>query len=577
MICGFLVLALCASVNVYAQTNYYVSPTGSDANAGTSLATPWQTIEHAAAYATPGSTVHILAGTYAEIIHINVSGTFGNPITFRNYQQDVVSLIAPASPIPSPFTALILIENRSNIVIQGLTIRSLTCPFANGILVRSNPGTPMENITLRNLKIRNIGFTTNLQEPFDQSDNAHGIEVYGQGHGATDALRNVVIDSCEVFHNINGYSENITLNGNIDGFSITNCSVHGNTNIGIDVAGNFIDSVPPAFNHARNGLVARNMVFDNRSTKAKCAGIYCDGCWNTTIERNISHHNQAGIAVGCEQNGTTDSVIVRNNFVYLNDQSGIEIGGYNPNTTGIVRNSVVRNNTCFHNDLSDQHDELIIHKVDHCQIFQNIFYSDSDLLFQIDNLSPQNYTSDHNLFFTQQGSSATALVNDRGSTMSFLSYLAGTGKDAASIFANPALVDTVAPDLHLQSTSPARNAGDVNFVHAAAEKDIDGENRAVGIVDIGADEDQVGDFLMDGSLGNAGIFIYPNPATETITLLLDGRARAVDVRLYNMLGELVQQSQVSAVGQFGIANLPRGSYFLTIDQRPGVGIIFMKR
>src|SRR5467141_574996 len=62
---------------------FYVSTTGNDVNNGTSLSTPWRTIQKAMNSATPGSTVNILAGTYNERLTLGVSGTAGNYITFQ--------------------------------------------------------------------------------------------------------------------------------------------------------------------------------------------------------------------------------------------------------------------------------------------------------------------------------------------------------------------------------------------------------------------------------------------------------------------------------------------------------------
>ena len=61
-------------------TDYYVSPSGSDSNNGTSLSTPWQTLSHAndnfvlgSGVGGIGTTIHVQAGTYST--HINPCGT----------------------------------------------------------------------------------------------------------------------------------------------------------------------------------------------------------------------------------------------------------------------------------------------------------------------------------------------------------------------------------------------------------------------------------------------------------------------------------------------------------------------
>src|SRR5689334_9873609 len=47
---------------------YYVSTTGSDNNNGTSLSTPWRTINKAAQTMVAGDTVYIRGGTYRESV-----------------------------------------------------------------------------------------------------------------------------------------------------------------------------------------------------------------------------------------------------------------------------------------------------------------------------------------------------------------------------------------------------------------------------------------------------------------------------------------------------------------------------
>ena len=45
--------------------NYYVSPTGNDANDGKSTSTPFQTLQKAANMTAPGDTVYLMDGTYS--------------------------------------------------------------------------------------------------------------------------------------------------------------------------------------------------------------------------------------------------------------------------------------------------------------------------------------------------------------------------------------------------------------------------------------------------------------------------------------------------------------------------------
>ena len=67
-------------------TNYYVSPTGNDANDG-SLQNPWATIQHAASVATAGAAVHVAPGTYSGAITTQTSGTATARIRFLSDVQ----------------------------------------------------------------------------------------------------------------------------------------------------------------------------------------------------------------------------------------------------------------------------------------------------------------------------------------------------------------------------------------------------------------------------------------------------------------------------------------------------------
>jgi parallel beta-helix repeat protein len=63
-------------------TTFYVSPSGSDTNSGTS-ASPWRTIQRALKSLTAGQTVVVAAGTYGERDYTVNSGTASAPITLK--------------------------------------------------------------------------------------------------------------------------------------------------------------------------------------------------------------------------------------------------------------------------------------------------------------------------------------------------------------------------------------------------------------------------------------------------------------------------------------------------------------
>ncbi|AIW84320.1 polysaccharide Lyase Family 9,YwoF [Bacillus mycoides] len=77
--------------NVTSETDYYVSPAGSDLNPRT-FDQPFATIQKAANVAKEGSTIYIRSGVYNQKVRVTHSGASGATITFQNYQDEKVIL-----------------------------------------------------------------------------------------------------------------------------------------------------------------------------------------------------------------------------------------------------------------------------------------------------------------------------------------------------------------------------------------------------------------------------------------------------------------------------------------------------
>jgi hypothetical protein len=71
---------------------YYVSTDGSDSNSGTTLGSPFRTIQKCANVARAGDTCFIRGGVYRETVVPGRSGTSSAPITFAAYDDETVTL-----------------------------------------------------------------------------------------------------------------------------------------------------------------------------------------------------------------------------------------------------------------------------------------------------------------------------------------------------------------------------------------------------------------------------------------------------------------------------------------------------
>ena len=366
-----ILLLLFWKVTTFSQ-NFYVDKnhsSASDSNAG-SEALPWATIQHAANSATPGSTVHIKAGTYYETIWLNVSGTAGNYITFTNYGSDVVNIDGGSTGMQ---TLLFAIFDKDYIKINGLNFQNATGNFSSGIYIAEGS----DFIEITNNKISNIHFSNNALDPVTPTTNVNPFVVYNEF--GSDSCSDIIVTGNEISDCRTGFSESLTLSGNVENFLVANNTIHDVTNIGIDIAGGYGVSSDPATDMARNGSVTGNTTYNCVSSYAVSAGIYVDGGQNVLIEKNTSYQNGRGFEVGCEQVGhVTTGIIVRNNLAYKNLEAGIGIGGYDftNGNTGKVTDSQILNNTFYNNNTSNiWNGELLVEYTENCTIENNIFSS----------------------------------------------------------------------------------------------------------------------------------------------------------------------------------------------------------
>jgi len=92
----------------------YVSPTGNNANDGTTVASAWLTISKAASTVSPGTTVYVRSGVYHEAVTITVSGSNSSTgwINFQNYPGENPIVDGTGLTVPTSDTGLFFIQNR---------------------------------------------------------------------------------------------------------------------------------------------------------------------------------------------------------------------------------------------------------------------------------------------------------------------------------------------------------------------------------------------------------------------------------------------------------------------------------
>jgi hypothetical protein len=483
------------TTNVSSNANYYVSTTGNDKTGNGSLSSPWATITHAInTVGGAGVTINVRAGTYHEHVLINKSGSASvGYFILRNYDYPATATINGGSiPIGTTGYAYGLVDvvgasnKPSYITVDGFEIYNYTTTNDNltpaGIHVEGS-GT---NIQLLNNYIHHI-WNTGKASTHDgtcgtPSPQAFGLVVVGAV--GSSPLTNITISGNTLTDLKTGCSESLTVNGNINGFTISHNSVHNNSNIGIDaIGGEGVASGYHQYNgspndQARNGEISDNTIYSIHSNSlgrsgpyglnCYCAdGIYLDGSAEMVVERNNVYDVDLGIEVtgeGAAQNTTNN--VVRDNLFFYNSYVGISIGGQG--TPGGSSNSTILNNTTWSNGVTGASGPLgefaTGTKLTGTNLVKNnIFYASSVSGTLVNAVTTSTISLNHNLYYALN--SSENWIWGSNTYTSFSSYQTGSTQDANSHYADPMFVNTNAkpptslPNLKVQAGSPALSKG----------------------------------------------------------------------------------------------------------------------
>lgn len=475
---------------------YYVATTGSDSNSGT-LAAPWHTIQHAATSVKAGDTINIRAGVYNEAVTPSVSGSAAaGSVTFQSYPGETAVIDGTGLKVTNGQSGLFNISNQNYITVSGLEIRNFTSKSDSQVPIGIYVSGADNNIQILGNHVHNIT-TTAPANANNCASNALGIAIYGTQAPAS--IDNLTLSGNEVDHNKTGCSETVTLNGNVENFTVTGNLIHDNNNIGIDAIGFEGTSPQAAYDQARNGVISGNTVYNITSygnpdygNEYAADGIYVDGGTNILIERNTVHDADLNVELASEHSGKLTSYItLRNNLIYHGNSNGISIGGYDSKRGGTDHCTIV-NNTLYDNDTQQTGSgEFQVQYYATNNVFKdNIIYAGAqDLFFNNYTTSESNPVDvDYNLYYSSDAADAQWIWN--GTTYTgFSSYQSRTGKDPSpdSSFVDPQFLSLSTPDLDVSSGSHAIGTGVVLGSSVNGTVDFAGNARIVnGLINIGA-------------------------------------------------------------------------------------------
>jgi hypothetical protein len=436
------------------MASYYVATTGNNSNPGT-ISQPWRTIDYAVGGTSAlgaGDTLYIRAGTYDEVVDVEVSGTSGNLITIRNYPGETPVMRDTANTRKWKWQVF----DQSYLHIYGLKWYN----YQGGALYIRAFNAAMTAITVEDCWFEE-------QEKYGTTG-AHTL--YFVATNASYPMTNIAAIGNTLKNNDTGTvagaaPESLTATGHVTGYRCMNNTLENVTNIGINIIGRNSIGLPKEY------IISGNTVRNNGTAwgdSIRAAAIYNDGAGGYgIIENNTLYDGTTGINVGCEADDvTTEHVIIRGNVV-VDCKSNIKVGwGAAADTCGTgstVRHVAVAHNTSYmtYNGAADGK-SLFLCCADYLYIKNNIFvyYAPSgnyQIRYLNTTIDDSNWVLDYNLY--HDTNSQWYQWDGTGYT-TFAAYQSGSGQDANGMDSDPLFVDADNEDFRLSEGSPAIGSGD---------------------------------------------------------------------------------------------------------------------
>jgi parallel beta-helix repeat protein len=493
------------SLNVYA-IDYYVTTTGDDGKDGKSLANAFASIQKAHDVANPGDVINVADGIYINDVNITRSGNSNNWITYRSINKH-------GAKLTNNYGNCFNITNPADIayiIIDGFDLKA-TSTYGNG--VASDNGA--HHITVKNCLVHDCG--------------ASGIQL---NHGDYIlAENNVCYNNSTLFENLSG----------------SGISIYGKKRF---------PAGPNAEYHViLRGNISYNNVNGPVSPKSDGNGIIIDD-----LRCIQDFHRTFNIPV--DANYIDHPVLVENNLCYGNEGAGI--------ISFLSNNITIRNNTTFNNQVRRTTDtyrgEITASSSANVRFINNIAVANSSAradggatdwapfanntalgaFSATGNEYGINYTYYNNITYDINNITSNSINTGGGISVSVV------GVNGNKCAVNPLLINSGRlsnSDFHVQSNSPAIDAGTISF--GLPPSDLDGKARIQGTtVDIGCYE----------FVGTA------TPVTTTIKVRAQSVGRAgANMRIEIMDSKAVTGGVVTQSKDFTNLSRPYAEYTATFN------------
>jgi len=344
--------------------------------------------------------------------------------------MDSIEVIAPTTQ------SIIEIKNNFHLPLQNITIEGIELAVTNAPLKSAGFGTinldgaimvssGIENLTLRNLTIRNTGGWA-IKAENTQNLRIEGCTIHSLGGGGIRAMgQNVVIKDNRIEHIGLDYPSSIAIFFKGEHSEIRNNEISGGPYSGINCGG-------------KDLVIEENIIERVMQELVDGAAIYVGWAENVTLRKNIARDIDQQSAHAYYLDEQTTNSIVEDNLAV-----NIEIPLHNH----MAEKNLIRNNVC----ISDKSITLSFSRCKDFTVEKNIFYTRGDIIVRGINAI---ISMPNNIFFSQSG-------NVQGQVLEHynIKKTAPLEMRDGSIQADPLFTDIEKGDYSFQAKSPAAQMG----------------------------------------------------------------------------------------------------------------------
>jgi hypothetical protein len=313
----FFILLFC--VHTCFATDYYISPSGKDANSGTSISNAWKTMDKVGSFAwSPGfvagdnilfeggQTFMSSSGIYVQLD--KTKGTALNPITFSSYGTGKALLKSNASNLFglwAPSTGTVSLGFKfTNLILEGDGITKAGPTGVVGISVWNSSSTALNYLLVEDVEIRN----------FAGNGFAMGRDNF-KGRLTNVVLRRVVSHNNPGAVGLSANTGSGIIIGGADGALVEECVAYSNGTNNNNPAGPvgiwMWDSI--------NSIIQKCESHHNETTYGDGGGFDIDGaCQNCIIQYCYSHDNAGAGYLLAQYSGASSVNQLKNNIIRYN-------------------------------------------------------------------------------------------------------------------------------------------------------------------------------------------------------------------------------------------------------------------